>query len=1311
MDPPENSVNRIGRTIWTVWGYLSGAVARYLRPEVTAEGNQSVHARTDEIDLKSAVNKIDREVKTNNSDDENDSAEVKRSSSKVRAAASVQWENTGAVKSDDDDKLHVHTTKKQTYNCAAWSTGTETDSEGRTAEKVSSDEVQAEEEHANCESEERETTQEPQVTGETEQTDGDNKEECDENHEVEKCAEKREDADNTDVMIQSEQDVELDTQISVTDRGETQDTGGLKHEHPTDETEKQITVQKNQEKTENDEDQGTEPQVQDLLDYLTDEANSISKPERLKQIDKYSEEIYEFSQSGIEEMRPGSATEQDEESQTAQDLEEIGRFGQKDGDGEERDQDREVEKCDVMREDWSNTDVMIQSEQDVELDTQISVTDRGETQDTGGLKHEHPTDETEKQITVQKNQEKTENDEDQGTEPQVQDLLDYLTDEAYSISKPERLKQIDKYSEEIADVSKNQIEEMMPGSATEQDEESQTAQDLEEIGRFGQKDGDGEERDQDREVEKCDVMREDWSNTDVMIQSEQDVELDTQISVTDRGETQDTGGLKHEHPTDETEKQITVQKNQEKTENDEDQGTEPQVQDLLDYLTDEAYSISKPERLKQIDKYSEEIYEFSQSGIEEMRPGSATEQDEESQTAQDLEEIGRFGQKDGDGEERDQDREVEKCDVMREDWSNTDVMIQSEQDVELDTQISVTDRGETQDTGGLKHEHPTDETEKQITVQKNQEKTENDEDQGTEPQVQDLLDYLTDEANSISKPERLNQIDKYSEEIDEFSQSGIEEMRPGTEQDEDTTNREQDMTKYELIESAETLQRESESEKHVPNDETELKMPTVTDETVDSLEDTLLSDSEQDTLENTPESGTGSSVLATKTEGMFSDLTVCEFPGESKLHDAQSPAGERAERDSEDDTETLIQAERQQIHKTQLSLEEHVEFRTELIVETEDEEAEAFETESRSAVIRNVTLQPHELLEFTGGQCTSSQGAMDTFSETQGNASASDITGTAEHVSEDQTDVKPVSMRSLSPTQLLEEPLDLQADVAKTALEYVEQITNQVLKEMKEAECNLVQKTEPLVGLSTEEAGDAEHQAPAQCVSDASVLEEERTLLAETMDSSEEHISSAECENTDGRHEQMQKSIAGETVLRSHEDLMEVSRPGMKRGFDQVSKGLPEVKTEGEFNLILQAFEDSSLDFSVQKSRIAVKNPLVRPPKDPRKLLFRASAEPLPQPSDRSRTLQVSAPSKGMIGFKLPGLGAGLPVLRRTEFVQKAEAERTLQPQKSVAVTEDSVKQEQVPAKPKWTPPRHPGMGSPFMMAELKNKLKKPVQE
>ncbi|XP_067285291.1 myb-like protein X isoform X2 [Pseudorasbora parva] len=264
---------------------------------------------------------------------------------------------------------------------------------------------------------------------------------------------------------------------------------------------------------------------------------------------------------------------------------------------------------------------------------------------------------------------------------------------------------------------------------------------------------------------------------------------------------------------------------------------------------------------------------------------------------------------------------------------------------------------------------------------------------------------------------------------------------------------------------------------------------------------------------------------------------------------------------------------------------------------------------------------------------------------------------------------------------------------------------------------------------------DKEIENQLQVPADAFILEEESKLLGEVelaaMDSKIElkvenessevvkqnelqSLPESETTKADGHHEQIQKVIAGETEL-SHEDLMEISRPGMKRGFDRVSKDHPVAKAEGKYDLDLQAFEDSSLDFTVQKSRIAVKNPLVRPPKDPRKLLYMVSVEPLPpQPPACAQKAAVSTPSKGGIGFKLPGLGAGLPALRKTEFGKKAreggEAERTLQPQKAVTVTEDSVKQEQASAKPKWTPPKHPGMGSPLMMTELKNKLKKPKE-
>ncbi|XP_052467001.1 myb-like protein X [Carassius gibelio] len=1593
MDPPESSVNRIGRTIWTVWGYLSGAVARYLRPEVTDEGNQGVRTRTDDTDLKSAVNKINREVTEDNSNNEGkktnqiDSADVKCSPSNVRVqVASVQWENTDVAK----DELHVHATKKQTYHCVVWSTGTDTDNERRMVdaqvdkETDSSDEVQAEKAYANNECKESVTAHELEETGKIEQKYGDNEdeEERDQNHEVEKCAKNRkdecktdvmvqleqdverekqintadhgetehadeqlieekennldqenqektendeehglesqvqdlqksEDPDNTDIVVQCEQDVEQEKQINTVDHEDTEGIAGFKHadEHLFNETEEQIVDQKDQEKTENDEEQGTESQVQELL-HLT----------------KYSDEISNVYKNDVEEMmsETRSETEQDKENETVQNLEEIGQLEQNDGDSEDEeecDQNPEDEECAMESEDLDNADVMIQSElhgEDVEQEMQIIMMDYEEKEGIGGFKHsdDHHIDEKEKQTVDQMDQEKTENDEEQGTESQVQDLR--------KSEDPDNTNIVVQCEQDVE--QEKQINNECKESATEHE--------LEETGKIEQKYGDNEdeeERDQNHEVEKCARNRKDECKTDVMVQLEQDVEREKQINTVDHGETEHAdeqlieekennldqenqendeeqvfesqfqdlqksedpdntdvmvqselygqdveqdklinlmdhgeksgfGGLKHsdEHPIeekennldqedqektendeeqdlesqvqdlrksedpdntdivvqceqdveqekqikvdhedtegiagfkhadehlfDETEEQIVDQKDQEKTENDEEQGTESQVQDMLP-------------QLEYLTKYSDELAYNSKNDVEEMmsETRSETEQDKENETVQNLEEIGQLEQNDGDSEdveECDQNPEDEECAMESEDLDNADVMVQSElhgEDVEQEMQISMMDHGETGGFGGFKHsdDHHIDEKEKQTVDQMDQEKTENDEEQGTESQVQDVLpqqDYFPDEANGLAKPERLKVMEKYSDEIDEFSKEGVEEVQLETEQDEDTTESEQDTIKYEVMESVETLQTVSEelSAKKVPN--VELKMTTLVDEFLETVNNPKLSDSKLDTSENTPEMGTGSSVVATKPEGMISDRIVCEFPGELRkgpetdlgcfeevqttLHDLQTLTEEQAEREAvvvcsvehletmrtvetKKDIETLIESlgsteshAHQETDKTTFSHKEHVELRTELTEETIDtkissevEEAEPTMKEDQSSVIRNVSLQSHELLEFKG-ECKSSVGTMDTFSE----SSVSEIAGTAEikHLAEEQTDVKPVLTLSLSPAEFLEETVHLKGvsercteeqEILEAALEYVEGITNQVLKDMLERQVNVVQETEPLARPSTEEHGDAENKGPAQCVSaDAFVLEEEGKSLGETIETKEEMevettsnevLKQTECETTetDGRRDQTQKVIAGETVLRSHEDVMEVSRPGMKRGFDQVSKDLAEVKAKGKFDLYLQAFEESSLDFTIQKARIAVKNPLVRPPKDPRSLLFKVSVEPLvSQPSPRGQKIEVSVPSKGVTGFKLPGLGAGLPVLRKTEFGKKAReggaAERTLQTQQEpVAVTEDSVKQEQVPAKPKWTPPRHPGMGSPFMMAELKNKLKKPVQE
>ncbi|KAG9267401.1 hypothetical protein AMEX_G18236 [Astyanax mexicanus] len=204
-------------------------------------------------------------------------------------------------------------------------------------------------------------------------------------------------------------------------------------------------------------------------------------------------------------------------------------------------------------------------------------------------------------------------------------------------------------------------------------------------------------------------------------------------------------------------------------------------------------------------------------------------------------------------------------------------------------------------------------------------------------------------------------------------------------------------------------------------------------------------------------------------------------------------------------------------------------------------------------------------------------------------------------------------------------------------------------------------------------------------------------------------------------------------LVDSNGNMQERSRPGLKRGFEKMARNeesKPTVpKDWAGTSLVLQ--QVSSLDCTVQKSKIAVKNPHVRPPKDPRTLINKASVEPLaptrplqPSPLRKVQGEGLIIPQKGVqgIGFKLPGLGAGFPALRKTDAGRKIRDEgetessstESLPLQKSDPPTEtkeESVKPEQPANKPKWTPPRHPGMGNPMMMSELKSKLKKTGKE
>ncbi|CAG5907153.1 unnamed protein product, partial [Menidia menidia] len=79
------------------------------------------------------------------------------------------------------------------------------------------------------------------------------------------------------------------------------------------------------------------------------------------------------------------------------------------------------------------------------------------------------------------------------------------------------------------------------------------------------------------------------------------------------------------------------------------------------------------------------------------------------------------------------------------------------------------------------------------------------------------------------------------------------------------------------------------------------------------------------------------------------------------------------------------------------------------------------------------------------------------------------------------------------------------------------------------------------------------------------------------------------------------------------------------------------------------------LDFTMQKSRIAVKSPHVRPPTNPRSLLQKPSMDPTPSSHVPAKG-PAGVPLGGLgIGIKLPGLGAGFPVLKKTQRLVRGE--------------------------------------------------------
>ncbi|XP_067225504.1 claspin [Chanodichthys erythropterus] len=1155
MDAPESS-NRFGRTIWTVWGYLSGAVARYLRPEVTDEGNQSVLSRLDDVDLKSTGNKINREVKANNSEneDKNDNqndkstADVKCSPPEYRVqVASVPWENTDVVKDDKNDQLQVVTTRKQAYYCAVWSAATDhgervsgdSESEGRKSGDVEEEAVSSFEGQANANSE----CKENETENKREQKHGDN-EECDQKRENEKCSKKREDPDNADVTVQSEiygQDVEQEKEINMMDHGETECIGGFKH------ADECRFDEKDQEKNE---DQRIQSQVQDLLPELecsSEETDRLSKPKDLKEMEKYFDEIAELSKNEVEEMIPGARGGTESE----QDMTKSGLL-------------ESVKTLQRVSEEISEKNV---SDNETELKMTSVLDEFFETVNT-----------SEDTLQLDSKQDTPENTSETGTGLPVVDI------------KPDGM-----FSDLIVCE--------FPGELRRGPETALAEPAL---------------------------------------------------------------GCSEEIKTNLREPQSLAE---EQTERE----------------TFVARSVEHPETQKAVEE-AVEIEQDIETPIESL---GATE----SQTHPEIDKT-KFPLKE----------HVELRTEPIDETTETNISSEDEEAEPFETQSQSSNT-------------------KNVTFQ-----------------THELLEFTERECKSSQET-----MDTFSESL---GNSGVSEIAGTAEIEhvaEDQTDAKPVLTRTlspaEFLE--ETLDLQGESEQCIEKQETlDADVSKTALEYVEEVMNQVLKEmieTENNLIQETETlAGLSAEDLG---DAEYQGPEECVSVGAFVLEEERKLLGETMGSMVEMDLETAIREVAKQ-NKQHISSPEcetteadgHHEQETYLCAGTDHEGNMSCDSESKGYKVENEAISSDE------GQAE----RVDANSECKESETAQELDETVqiEQIVDNDEECDPnhedekCAMKREGPDNT-----DVQSELYAQDVEQ-EMVTHMMdngetesiggfkLADEHEKEKNIVDQNDHEKTENDEDQG-PELQVPA----DAFVLEEERKLLGETMDSKieleventssevvkqHEQESSPECETTeaDGRHEQIQKVIAAETVLSSHEELMEISRLAMKRGFDQVSKELPEVKTEEKSDLDLQAFEDSSLDFTIQKSRIAVKNPLVRPPKDPRRLIYKISVEPLLlQPPPCAPRAEVSVPSKGVIGFKLPGLGAGLPVLRKTEFGKKAreggEEERTLHPQlKSVAVTEDSVKQEQASAaKPKWTPPKHPGLGGPLMMAELKSKLRKPVKE
>ncbi|XP_077481366.1 uncharacterized protein LOC144092445 [Stigmatopora argus] len=165
-------------------------------------------------------------------------------------------------------------------------------------------------------------------------------------------------------------------------------------------------------------------------------------------------------------------------------------------------------------------------------------------------------------------------------------------------------------------------------------------------------------------------------------------------------------------------------------------------------------------------------------------------------------------------------------------------------------------------------------------------------------------------------------------------------------------------------------------------------------------------------------------------------------------------------------------------------------------------------------------------------------------------------------------------------------------------------------------------------------------------------------------------------------------------VHRSDSEESQKELSTLSGGNKEKKKSQPkcEVESQAQFLGSLQG-NTGVLNFAPQKSRISVKNPHARPPKDRHSLFLRPSVEPESAPPASKIPAGVQILGNLRLGIKVPGL----PNIRKLPKMEDAEAK---------VPKADATKETEMPQNIKWIPPKQTGFGNP-LMSELKTKLKK----